>query len=197
MPLEKSAPNDPIDASACEMTQSEYARHRGVSPQAIHKQIKAGKIPLLPNGKVDAVAADRALGETRERITIRDDVEEAPRAAAPPADAGLTKAKTATEVYRARLAQLEYEERTGKLIDAAAAAKEWARALSKVIADTETFLCTTLARDTAERFGLDWKAVSVAFREAYRQHRAAAAEAAQAELTQLGAAAPSDPQVAG
>lgn len=198
MPPEKSSRSGPVDASSYEMTQSEYARHRGVSPQAVHKQIKAGKIPLLPNGKVDAVAADRALGETRERITIRDDVEEAPRAVATPAaGAGLTKAKTATEVYRARLAQLEYEERTGKLIDAAAAAREWTRALTKVIGDTETFLCTTLAREAAERFGLDWKAVSVAFREAYRRHRAAAAEEAQAELKQLGAAAPTDPQVVG
>jgi len=194
MPLEKSEPSDAVDASAYEMTQSEYARHRGVSPQAVHKQIKAGKIPLLPNGKVDAVAADRALGETRERITIRDDVDEAPRAAAAPAPgAGLTKAKTATEVYRARLAQLEYEERTGKLIDATAASKEWARALTKVIGDTETFLHTTLARETADRFGLDWKALSVAFRESYRRHRAAAAREAEAELAQLGVAAPAMP----
>lgn len=187
-----------MNAPVLEMSQAEYARHRGVSPQAINKQVKARKIPVLPNGKIDAAAADRALGETRERVTIRDDVDadETPRAApAPVAGAGLTKAKTATEVYRARLAQLEYEERTGKLVPAAAAAREWARALTKVIGDTETFLYATLARETAEKFGLDWKAVSVAFRESYRQHRAAAAQEALAELAQLGDA-PTDPLLA-
>jgi hypothetical protein len=184
-----------------EMTQAEYARHRGVSRQAIGKLI-GKKLTLLPNGKIDVVAADRALGETRERVTIRDDDEavEAPQAfaptPAPPQGAGLTRAKTATEVYRARLAQLEYEERTGKLINAAEAAKEWGRALTKIISETETFLCTTLARETAERFGLDWKAVSVVFRESYRQHRAAAAQEALAELTQISEAAPNEPQLA-
>jgi hypothetical protein len=190
---------DDDGAPRLEMSQADYARHRGVSRQAIGKLI-GKKITLLPNGKIDVVAADRALGEARERVTIRDDVDEAPapaveapRAAAPAG--GLTKAKTVTEVYRARLAQLEYEEKTGKLINAAAAAKEWGRALSKIIADTETFVCTTLARDIAERFGLDWKAVSVASREAYRQHRAAAAEEAQTELAQLAETAPIEPQL--
>jgi hypothetical protein len=30
-----------------EMTQTEYARHRGVSRQAVNKLVKAGKIPLV------------------------------------------------------------------------------------------------------------------------------------------------------
>jgi hypothetical protein len=109
-----------MDAPVLEMTQAEYARHRGVSPQAVNKQVKAGKIPLLPNGKIDAAAADRALGETRERVTLRDEPDEADAPRAAPAEgAGLTKAKTATEVYRARLAQLEYEERVGRVVPTA------------------------------------------------------------------------------
>jgi hypothetical protein len=178
-----------------EMTQAEYARYRGVSPQAINKQVKAQKIPLRPNGKIDVAAADRALGETRERVTLRDDVDEPPRAAqvmAAPEAPGLTKAKTATEIYKAKLARLDYEKKTGELISAAAATREWARVLSKVVSDTETFLFTTLARETAELFGLDWKKVSVAFREAYRRHRADVAQEAQAELAQLAELAPSE-----
>src|ERR1700730_14598366 len=180
------------DAPALLVSQAEYARHRGVGRSAIADLVKRGKIALIEkDGRkwVDAAAADRALGETRERISLRAEPAAptmAPDVAAAMPSAGdgakLTKAKTATEVYRARLAQLEYEEKTGKLIPAAAAAKEWARTLSKLIAETETFLHSTLARDTAERFGLDWKAVSVTFREAYRKHRAAAAEEAHAEL---------------
>lgn len=178
------------------MTLADYARHRGVSKQAISKN---KKIPRLPNGKVDVVAADRALGEARERITIRDEAPESasvspePFAAPRPAEsAGLTKARTATEVYNARLKQLEYEERTGKLINAADAAREWGRTLAKLVADTETFLFTVLARDLAEHFGLDWKAVSVRSREAYRNHRAGVAREAQAELNQHDAPAPAE-----
>jgi hypothetical protein len=66
---------------------------------------------------IDVAAADRALGETRERILTRDDA--APSHGdyvAPGAIGGLTKARTATEVYRARLAQLEYDERVGRLL---------------------------------------------------------------------------------
>lgn len=53
-----------------EMTQAEFARYRGCYRQAISKGIKAGKIPKLPNGKIDAAAADGALGGTRERIDV-------------------------------------------------------------------------------------------------------------------------------
>jgi len=186
-----------MDAPRVEMTQAEYARHRGVSRQAIGKFAAAGKVVIV-GGKVDVVASDRLLGETRERVNLRDDEPDTPAAAAAPAESGrLTAAKTATEVYRARLAQLQYEEKTRKLISAEAAAKEWGRELSKIVGDTETFLYTTLARAVAERFGLDWKAVSVACREAYRQHRAAVAQEAQAELAQLPGASPAEPEDAG
>ncbi|WP_291854843.1 hypothetical protein [Bradyrhizobium sp.] len=107
-----------------EMTQAEYARHRGVTKQAVGKLVKSGKIALSVNAEgrrvIDAAAADRALGEVRERVIVRDEPEAgAPHRGAylPPGDgAGLTKAKIATEVYRARLSQLEYEERVGRLL---------------------------------------------------------------------------------
>jgi hypothetical protein len=73
----------------------------------------------------------------------------------------------------------------GRWVEAAAAAKEWGRALTKIINDTETFVGSTLAREIADKFGLDWKALSVACRESYRQHRVAVAQEALAELAQL------------
>lgn len=106
-----------------EMTQAEYARHRGVTKQAINWLVKAGKIALIikPDGSkvIDVAATDRALGEVRERVIARDEAETPPPVAAayaPAEGGGLTKAKTATEIYRARLAQLEYEERVGHLL---------------------------------------------------------------------------------
>jgi hypothetical protein len=101
------------------MSQAEYGQHRGVSQQAISKLARAGKLVLdPPTGKIDAAASDRALGEVRERIIARDEPSPVGKTSGytPPAEGGLTRARTATEVYRARIAQLEYEERVGKLL---------------------------------------------------------------------------------
>lgn len=96
------------------MTQSEYAAHRGVSRQAINKLVKGKRIPVSADGKIDAAAADFALGENRARL-------DEPRPPAPPlaptADSGgLTRARTATEVYKARMAQLAYEKQVGNAL---------------------------------------------------------------------------------
>jgi hypothetical protein len=89
-----------------------------VTRQAVNKMVDSGKIPL--HGKegdkkrIDPAEADRALGANTQRI-LADDDDRGDRPAAPSQTSGLTSAKTATEVYRARLAQLEYNERVGKL----------------------------------------------------------------------------------
>jgi hypothetical protein len=89
------------------MTQAEYARHRGVTRQAVGKLVAAGKIKLH-NGKIDAAEADFALGESIERLNSPAvEAREAP---------GLTRARTVTEVYRARMAELQYERALGNLV---------------------------------------------------------------------------------
>ncbi|WBL75614.1 hypothetical protein I3J27_21515 [Bradyrhizobium xenonodulans] len=117
------------------MTQAEYARHRGVSRPAITKLISAGKIPasafkIGADGKrmIDPAAADFALGETRERIRseepadVNDDVDPTfgSRAGSGAAQDSsvqyLTKFRAQTEFYRGRTAELEYEQRVGKLL---------------------------------------------------------------------------------
>lgn len=131
--------SDDDDVPTLEMTQAEYGRHRGVTRQAIRDLVKKGKIELIErDGRkvIDAVAADRALGESRERINVRDDPVEDAAPRAPAEGAGLTRAKTATEVYRARLAQLEYEERIGNLVPVAhvrEAATEMAHGFVRVL----------------------------------------------------------------
>ncbi|MBR1170524.1 hypothetical protein [Bradyrhizobium liaoningense] len=124
------------------MTQAEYARHRGVSRQAISKLISSGKIPasaFVPGEGgarlINAAAADHALGEGRERVLLDqaepddllaavDSEVAAPRAStsAPVRPeqheniAALTKARTETEIYRAERARIELEEKRGKLL---------------------------------------------------------------------------------
>lgn len=117
------------------MTQTEYARHRKVSRQAISKLVSSGKIPasafVEEEGRrlIDPAAADFALGETRERILSlapEDDGGDdgadptfgssaGTRSAQSESTAALTKARTATEIYKARTAELEYDQRVGKL----------------------------------------------------------------------------------
>ena len=43
------------------MTQSEYARHRGISRQHVSRLVKLGAIRPGPDGKIDPVSADKAL----------------------------------------------------------------------------------------------------------------------------------------
>jgi hypothetical protein len=97
-----------------EMTQAEYSRHRGVSRVAIHKAIAAGKIPFrVEAGRklIDPAAADHALGVVNaQRVLANEPLQQGGRQGG-----SLTTARTATEIYRARLAQLEYNERLGKL----------------------------------------------------------------------------------
>jgi|GEM_PF-3382622 len=93
------------------MTQADYAKHRGVKRQTIHKMVKAGKIPVGNDGKIDAAAADFALGENRARI------DEPRTVSAQPAEStGLTRARTVNEVYKARIAELEYQKRLGNAL---------------------------------------------------------------------------------
>jgi len=135
------------------MTQAAYARWRGVSRQAIYDLVQRGKIELVDaagnpwaEGEkfIDVAAADFALGETRERIGAADDelpagdavdelidapdaaqpLGETPAPAVPSATAKLTQAKTDTEIYRAKTAELQYLKLCGELVevDAVAAA---------------------------------------------------------------------------
>ncbi|PKR54413.1 hypothetical protein [Thalassospira marina] len=47
-------------------SQADYARHCGVSRQAVSKWLKAGRIEKLPDGRIDFVQADRALQKTAD-----------------------------------------------------------------------------------------------------------------------------------
>lgn len=123
-----------------------YAQHRGVSHTAVGKAIKAGRIPQEPDGTIDPAKADAAWDrntlpsqnlnatakpvETRVATTPKVSTREVStpqvstrevstplettRAAAP----DYQTSRAIREAYAARLAKLEYEERTGKLISA-------------------------------------------------------------------------------
>lgn len=173
-----------------EMTQAQYAEHRGVTKQAINKLVKAGKIPVTVDAKgrkvIDAVVADRALGEVRERVNVGDDGPSfAPRSTyTPPQEGGgLTKAKTATEVYRARLAQLEYEERVGKLLSVDDVTRAMENCAEAIIRDLDRL--PSKADDFAAAYiAGELSGLRAALREAVRGLRATLAETMRAKMAE-------------
>ena len=112
-----------------------YARHRGVALSAVQKAIASGRIHPEPDGSIDPIKADaqwdrhtRTAQPTTPRVTTARPppvAQHASQPAAPPPmpqasdDArgvDYHKAWAVRETYSARLAKLEFEERTGKLI---------------------------------------------------------------------------------
>src|SRR5205823_3589639 len=115
-----------------------YARHRGVSLRAVQKAIRSERIRVREDGRVDAASADaewarntgprpqttprpvtqplRPAAEHRTAATpatAREHTEPAPKL-----ESGLeySKARAIRESYLARLAKIDFEERSGKLV---------------------------------------------------------------------------------
>lgn len=89
----------------------EYARRRGVSHVAVLKAINSGRISKLPNGRINPEAADAQwAARTRPRIDRP--------AAAGLGDESYHRARLMHTYYSAKLAQLDYEVRTGTLVRA-------------------------------------------------------------------------------
>ena len=112
-----------------------YARHRGVALSAVQKAIASGRIHPEPDGSIDPIKADaqwdrhtRTAQPTTPRVTTARPPPVSQPAAQPAAPPPMPqasddargvdyhKARAVRETYSARLAKLEFEERTGKLI---------------------------------------------------------------------------------
>ncbi len=112
-------------------TQAAYARHVGISKQAVNKMVKQGKILLTADGGIDFAEADHARrqnGDPARRMSEasaqidggsgppkygKNDL--APSRAAPETGGlSFSKARTAREAYQAKIIQLEYERQLGQ-----------------------------------------------------------------------------------
>lgn len=124
----------------------EYARHRGVSHVAVLNAIKSGRLgksvtrddkdrPLIDSELADAewlpttkeVFKDEASGKPGDRDRARPPVSTRPLAAVPAGGPPMTfaEARELRENYLAKLAQLDFEERSAKLVDAEEVKKQW------------------------------------------------------------------------
>jgi hypothetical protein len=121
-----------------------YARLRGCSLTAVQKAIAAKRITPLPDGKIDPERANQEW----ERNTLASQptpkanprasdrlppVNESGTVAGDPVSAYL-RARAVKESFAARTAQLEYEERSGKLIPSLRVS-EYAATFSAIVKD--------------------------------------------------------------
>lgn len=120
-----------------------YARHRGVSHTAVSKAIQAGRITLGADGKINPEVADaqwerntlpsQNLGnsggnpsgnlggnpkKTTAQVSTRAEVAREVATTIEPRTSGpdYQTSRAIREAYAARLAKLEYEERSGQLV---------------------------------------------------------------------------------
>lgn len=117
------------------MTQAEYARYRGVSRQAVSKAVQAGRIVLADDGRIDPEAADASWRRNTDPSKPSNSVAGNPRGAVPRRHRSGLQAehlnlagsgsgpdyhvsRAVREALQAKLLRLEYELKTGKLIDA-------------------------------------------------------------------------------
>src|SRR3989338_1374870 len=96
------------------MSMSSYAKHRKVSLAAVQDALQRGRIHFKDvRGKwIDPLQADRDLVQNTDMAKTRKHEPETSQSK------NYAAARAAREHYQARLAKLEYEEKSGKLIDA-------------------------------------------------------------------------------
>jgi hypothetical protein len=136
-----------------------YARQRDVTEGAVRKAVKSGRIPIEADGTIDPAKAndawERNTSPAQQRKPESVPVKPAPvptpaqpppirqppqRPAEPepgPSVAGAPNyqiSRAVRETYNAKLTRLDYEERTGKLLNAEDVAKE-AFALARRVRD--------------------------------------------------------------
>ncbi|HEY6110562.1 MAG TPA: hypothetical protein VIV56_16790 [Gemmatimonadales bacterium] len=116
------------------MTVPQYAAHRGTSRQAVHQAIKRGRIKLRA-GMIDQEAADRdwlRASYGRAKTLPTEQIVRAGPPAAPPAGEApnpqlpsLVASSAMRMAWAARLARLDYERKSGQLVEVAEVKKMW------------------------------------------------------------------------
>jgi phage terminase Nu1 subunit (DNA packaging protein) len=117
----------------------EYARQRGCSHTAVQKAIKVGKLSAAITGTAKDTLIDVDTANAEWPKGEQENQREAQAASAPDklpvgssGNAELSKTSTTyaqsravREAYAARLAKLDFEKKSGKLVEAAAVEEKW------------------------------------------------------------------------
>lgn len=115
------------------MSMRAYARYRGVSVEAVSKAVKQKRISCRRDEKGQALinpeVADREWAANSDQSKVRENLKREPEAPPPedeePQKPGYAQFRAIRESYAARLSRLEFEEKTGKLVDGEEIRKLW------------------------------------------------------------------------
>lgn len=119
------------------LTMRQYAIHRGVSVNAVSKAVMQGRITCARaengNGLIDPAIADRewVANSAHAKIASNMEATAAPQISPPssaeeaPKGPSYSRARAIRESFNARLAQLDYEEQIGKVVNAEEVRKKW------------------------------------------------------------------------
>jgi hypothetical protein len=175
------------------VTKSELADRLGRHKSQVSRWIAYGQISaeaIVGEGVKSKIWLERAEADLRAHLAPGSQVSRerpiavgAPKADGLPAPVDDLARRRKADADRAEADAIAAQRKNavdeGRWIEQAAAARTWARELSKLLSDIETFLGTTLARALVDggycRPGLSWKELSVAIRAAWRGNRAAVA----------------------
>jgi hypothetical protein len=113
--MEAGADSEPASRRG---TQAEYARHRGVSREAVRQAVRDGRIALGDDGLIDFAAEDEAWEQNTDTTKPRNSVTGEPRPGRRQAAATTTlaKHKATHEEWRAKQARLDYRKASGDLV---------------------------------------------------------------------------------
>jgi hypothetical protein len=94
----------------------QYAKHRGVSHTAVEKAVKQGRVKLT-DGKVDVEVADRDRSRNSSPVNApKPQSRTATGGDGPASGPTYAQSRAVRELYLARLARIEFEERAAKLV---------------------------------------------------------------------------------
>jgi hypothetical protein len=139
-------------AVAERITRAEYARRRGWSRAYVTQLVNAGRVQIDEGGLIDPDDADASLAAGRDPSAATRSL---PGEAPPPRPAGgnagptYMQARTLREAANAKLAQLDYQERSGQLLDRAATESE-AMALGRELRENLLAIPARLAQGLAD-----------------------------------------------
>lgn len=95
------------------MSLRKYAAHRGVSLAAVQKAISSGRIQKEADGKINPDTADAAWDANTHPVHKNPVLQ----GAGDSVDVSYHRARAIKEQYAARITKLEFEAKSGKLID--------------------------------------------------------------------------------
>ena len=99
------------------MTRAEYAEHRGITPQAVYKAIRDGRIEADARGRIDWQKADAAWTSNTRAGTSGSAPPGLPGTLRPAGEITYANARALHEYFKAQLAQLELDRQTGRVLD--------------------------------------------------------------------------------